>query len=155
MDDDTIAFFLIFGIIWAVILSLVSAYSGVFEFTKPRAGVILLLSPDLEKKQIILSPLQIKGQFSSGLDYVFYVYNDKSFNQSVSLDWWLEFQMVEEAQYVTFYSSQGKKFTIANQTLLECYVQFSVSSSAPQRISERIEKLNPGVHLEVSASLEE
>jgi len=157
LDDDTAAFLLIFGAIWAVIFVVTSAYSGAFEISKPQAGVMLLQSHDLNQKQILISPMLIRGQFSTGsIDYVFYVYNDKNYDQSVVLNWQLGFQMVEEVQYVVFYSSLGKNFTIANKTLLECYVKFSISSSAPQNIKDVLESISPlEIYLSVNAKVEE
>jgi hypothetical protein len=156
IDDDTTSFFLIFFAIWAVILVVASAYSGAHELSKPQAGVMLLQSPDLNQKQILINPMLIRGQFSTGsIDCVFYIYNEKTYSQNVTIGWWLGFQMVEEAKYVDFYCSAGKNFMIANKTLLECYVKFSVAASAPQNVKDKLADGNPGIYLVVTANVEE
>ena len=154
MDDDTITFFLVFIAMWVAILLSTSAYIGAFNVLKPKAGVVLLQSQDLEHKLIIVNPIVINSSFSYGsVDYIFYIYNDKSFNQSITFSWHLSKGMMEEASYIVFYSSLGQNTTISSGQVLECYVRFSIADGAPQNIVDRITGLRPAVILYVNAEL--
>lgn len=142
MDDDRILFLIILIAMFCVIFGFVHVIQLSLQPTKRIATIMVLQSPDLEQKKIIVMPTVIAGRLRADdiVPWQCYVYNPKEYNQTVSIVWWLGFQVEEEKKYVEFYSSLGANFTITPWERLDCDLSFSLKPDTPKLALKKLEE---------------
>lgn len=137
MDDDQLAFFIIFAAIMLAIVIAVNAIDGAVE-EEPVPDVLVLSSPDLTYKQVMNTPFTIQGVLSreSSPTFVCYVYNNDKKNVSIEIVWWLNYGMNRSYVSANFNAS----FVLAANQTEEILMSFSLRPESPSYIMDNFER---------------
>jgi len=120
MDSDNLYFLIFFSVIVLALLIVIGAYVSSTTVSTP-AGVLLLMTPDLNTKQILNQPFVMPGGITRENNvYIFYVYNPYGYRQNVTIDFYLMFNL--NRSWVDVAYSTGSNFFINGTQTLECQV---------------------------------
>ena len=131
MDDDTIAFFVIFGVIMLSVLVVSYGYVSSIQIFVPQPSVIAMQDNNVTRMRIITMPETLQGSLAAGVLSTFYIYNPNSFSENVSVNWWLSLSLENQTKWVSFYCSLPQPYTIQPLNVTECYVSFSIMQNTP------------------------
>lgn len=130
MDSDNLYFFIFFGAICIALLIGAGVYVSSLTITAPQSGVLLLVTPDLNHKQIMEQPLRMPTSINwENNVYLFYIYNPYEYKQNVTIDFYLMFNL--NRSWVDMSYSTGSNFFIDSMQTLECQVTVVLKTVTP------------------------
>lgn len=131
MDDDTLAFFAIFGVIMMSVFAVTYGYVSSIQIFVPQPSAIAMQDNNVTRMKRITMPETLQGSLAAGVFSTFYIYNPNSFSENVSITWWLSLSLENQTKWVSFYCSLSQPYTIQPFNVAECYVSFSIMPSTP------------------------
>lgn len=148
IDDDILAFFIIFvTIMGMILLALNAVVSSTQPPAPPTAQVLALVNNDLIHKQIISMPMTIPSAITdtTSANFLFYIYNPMEQTQQVNVTWWLGMQLDKNYVVATINGTEIALFVLpANQTA-ECLLSFSLRPNATQYVKEQFKNAGSNV----------
>ena len=156
MDDDSIAFFVIFGVIMMSVFAATYGYVSSIQIFVPQPSAIAMQDNNVTRMKRITMPtpltvIPLGGIITDGVSSTFFIYNPNSFPENVTITWWLSSSLENQTKWVSFYCELSQPYTIQPLNVTECYVSFSIMPNTP--IYERAQLENAGLFKVVNIDL--